>query len=498
MAFTRLKRKNCFVKTEDEIEDEQKPDLLIDPSASSWTLAAKRRRLPPVANDKTCTICTSTLHRAQFPFPRENDHSHGAGNVCTDCLREWISTQIAAQNITFRTPTINHNDDEVNDEQGQAHETEPGVRCPESLCPAILRYESIHIILGESEIWTRFEAAILRRACEALPNWEACTAPTYVWGAEIEEGLRFFACPVCGHGHCVLCKRSHGNAEGCGGAGNEGERVYGNIGLGGAMMNLWEPGDGDSEDSEPEELLDDGGFIDDLGPDNRIEGEDENGLFVPLHDAAIDDENWFEPQLPIESARDRRLRLEAQAWGPVVNRDQQNSPDADIDQDDEDVNTEDDISEDGLLGEEDAEERVQAFRDELMLQLGDARNRRWERSQARQRLRVERQAATAAAAAEVEKRHAEAVAEMKRQAEEVVEKKRREAAEKEEAAKKAADWDADERWKVMTTRLCPGCKTAIEKNGGCDHMVCSCGHDFQWRHAKGYAAEKVTLGARRA
>ena len=32
---------------------------------------------------------------------------------------------------------------------------------------------------------------------------------------------------------------------------------------------------------------------------------------------------------------------------------------------------------------------------------------------------------------------------------------------------------------------CPHCHAAIEKNGGCDHMVCwRCGNDFQWKRAK--------------
>lgn len=30
------------------------------------------------------------------------------------------------------------------------------------------------------------------------------------------------------------------------------------------------------------------------------------------------------------------------------------------------------------------------------------------------------------------------------------------------------------------TKLCPNCKVPIEKNSGCDHLSCRCGHDFWW------------------
>ena len=30
------------------------------------------------------------------------------------------------------------------------------------------------------------------------------------------------------------------------------------------------------------------------------------------------------------------------------------------------------------------------------------------------------------------------------------------------------------------TKLCPSCKVPIEKNKGCDHISCRCGHDFWW------------------
>jgi len=43
--------------------------------------------------------------------------------------------------------------------------------------------------------------------------------------------------------------------------------------------------------------------------------------------------------------------------------------------------------------------------------------------------------------------------------------------------------EAASRQKVgVTTKPCPSCKSPIETNGGCAHMICSrCGHDFQWQ-----------------
>jgi len=34
--------------------------------------------------------------------------------------------------------------------------------------------------------------------------------------------------------------------------------------------------------------------------------------------------------------------------------------------------------------------------------------------------------------------------------------------------------------KFIMTKKCPMCNTRIEKNGGCDHMTCRCGHNFCW------------------
>ncbi|CAO2150042.1 unnamed protein product [Urochloa humidicola] len=35
-------------------------------------------------------------------------------------------------------------------------------------------------------------------------------------------------------------------------------------------------------------------------------------------------------------------------------------------------------------------------------------------------------------------------------------------------------------WVLVNTKLCPNCHKAIEKNQGCNHMRCVCGHHFCW------------------
>ncbi|CAN6373431.1 unnamed protein product [Urochloa humidicola] len=35
-------------------------------------------------------------------------------------------------------------------------------------------------------------------------------------------------------------------------------------------------------------------------------------------------------------------------------------------------------------------------------------------------------------------------------------------------------------WVLANTKLCPNCRKAIEKNQGCNHMRCVCGHNFCW------------------
>lgn len=46
---------------------------------------------------------------------------------------------------------------------------------------------------------------------------------------------------------------------------------------------------------------------------------------------------------------------------------------------------------------------------------------------------------------------------------------------------------ASQEWKQKYTRECPSCKTAIEKNKGCNHMTCQqCKHEFCWLCLKPY------------
>ncbi|ELP91237.1 ariadne RING finger, putative [Entamoeba invadens IP1] len=35
-------------------------------------------------------------------------------------------------------------------------------------------------------------------------------------------------------------------------------------------------------------------------------------------------------------------------------------------------------------------------------------------------------------------------------------------------------------WIKQNTKICPRCKNPIQKNGGCNHMTCRCGHQFCW------------------
>lgn len=61
----------------------------------------------------------------------------------------------------------------------------------------------------------------------------------------------------------------------------------------------------------------------------------------------------------------------------------------------------------------------------------------------------------------------------------------------------------DEEWKAKNTKLCPHCRRAVEKLGGCDLMVCGrnyhggdvqngCGQIFRWSQALPYAPSQVT------
>ena len=39
----------------------------------------------------------------------------------------------------------------------------------------------------------------------------------------------------------------------------------------------------------------------------------------------------------------------------------------------------------------------------------------------------------------------------------------------------------------LDLRLCPSCDAPVQKNGGCNHIRCRCGADFQWSRAKSVA-----------
>jgi ariadne-1 len=40
--------------------------------------------------------------------------------------------------------------------------------------------------------------------------------------------------------------------------------------------------------------------------------------------------------------------------------------------------------------------------------------------------------------------------------------------------------DLDMNWILANTKQCPKCSTPIQKNAGCMHMTCTCGHEFCW------------------
>ena len=39
---------------------------------------------------------------------------------------------------------------------------------------------------------------------------------------------------------------------------------------------------------------------------------------------------------------------------------------------------------------------------------------------------------------------------------------------------------ASDDWLAAHTQACPSCGSAIQKNDGCNHMTCRCGHQFCW------------------
>ena len=46
--------------------------------------------------------------------------------------------------------------------------------------------------------------------------------------------------------------------------------------------------------------------------------------------------------------------------------------------------------------------------------------------------------------------------------------------------------------KRLDLRLCPSCDAPVQKNGGCNHIRCRCGADFQWSRAKPVAKKSRT------
>merc|ERR1740121_1043426 len=62
-----------------------------------------------------------------------------------------------------------------------------------------------------------------------------------------------------------------------------------------------------------------------------------------------------------------------------------------------------------------------------------------------------------------------------------------------------AELASDEEWKAANCRLCPRCRSAVEKINGCNTIICGqnahggnrqpgCGHRFNWKDAKPYKA----------
>lgn len=54
--------------------------------------------------------------------------------------------------------------------------------------------------------------------------------------------------------------------------------------------------------------------------------------------------------------------------------------------------------------------------------------------------------------------------------------------------------DDNETWLIANTKKCPKCKNAIQKNLGCMHMTCKCGHQFCWLCLDDWAAHSSSTG----
>merc|ERR1711964_584253 len=50
----------------------------------------------------------------------------------------------------------------------------------------------------------------------------------------------------------------------------------------------------------------------------------------------------------------------------------------------------------------------------------------------------------------------------------------------EEAARRRADQAASLRTIQRITKPCPSCNNPIQKDDGCNHMTCTCRHEFCW------------------
>ncbi|ROW17180.1 hypothetical protein VPNG_01438 [Cytospora leucostoma] len=74
--------------------------------------------------------------------------------------------------------------------------------------------------------------------------------------------------------------------------------------------------------------------------------------------------------------------------------------------------------------------------------------------------------------------------ERERREEEARIQREREAREaREEAQRKAARLEEAQQGRVtvrLNSRRCPGCKKRVQKNGGCDHIHCICGADWDY------------------
>jgi hypothetical protein len=60
------------------------------------------------------------------------------------------------------------------------------------------------------------------------------------------------------------------------------------------------------------------------------------------------------------------------------------------------------------------------------------------------------------------------------------------------------DDEATEEWRRENTRYCPNCNRPVNKDGGCNHMSCTCGAHFCWLCNERYIPNDITNHHRRA